>query len=206
MGAGDLGLVDLFNIFLGDRMDLTKWTTVEPSGMIHPYEFERPEHMGPRLVTALGITRMATGRYMRLTKSKSGRYFHPEGDAVSPDSTSHAARSLHKYDLEDTLAGALAQDFDFGTANPDYLVELFFRVQAVRFEFAPYRWTGIGIYPHWKLGDRPNPGFHVDLRPMDHATLKDRVRIQTWIRTESGSYVPFSWAGWKQESDMRRLV
>lgn len=178
-------------------MDLNLWNDIEPSGRVRPYEFSRPEHMAERQVVGLGITRIETGRVMRFTKDRAGRIYHPNGDAVPPNSKSHASRSLHKYGLKGTAAGALANDFDFATDDPNHLFELYLRILRVRFPFPPYRWTGIGVYADWTLDWKPNPGFHVDQRPEDHDTMRGRGQIQTWLRVEGKYQYPLTWAAYR---------
>ncbi len=179
-------------------MDLERWRTVEPSGNVRAAEFFRPEHMAERQVAGLGITRIEAGRFMRFSRSTSGRVFHPEGDAVPPDAISHAAASLHKYGLPATMDGALANDFDFGTDDPNYIFELYLRILKVRFDWPPFRWTGIGVYPDWKLGSEKNSGFHIDQRPLNHSTMKGRNQVQTWIQTKGEYLFPLTWSRFRE--------
>lgn len=180
-------------------MDIERWNQVEPSGRIWPEEFERPEHLAINQVIGLGITRIATNRPMRFTKSRSGRVYHPQGDAIPPDAGSHASRSLHKWGLPETADGALATDFDFATGEDlDALVDLFIQVLSVRFSWAPFRWTGIGVYLDWRLGEDLNPGFHLDQRPITHSTMSAQRRVVTWLRIGGEYHYPFSWEKFQQ--------
>lgn len=190
-------------------MDLALWNQIEPSGKIKPAEFFRPERMAARLVQAIGITRQETDRVMRMSRSSSGAVFHPNGDAADPGD-GHAGASLHYFGIDhvaskrtgaivpDPAADGLAVDFDFASNDPDHLIDLYFRLERVQFPFAPYRWNGIGAYPFWKLGQKRNPGFHVDLRSLEHPDSGGR-----WIRDSEGRYIPFTWRNWKREFGMR---
>ena len=187
-------------------MDLALWKQVESSGKLRPEEFFAPERMSGRLVQGLGLTREATGRMMRMSRTADGRtIFHPNGDA-NEFGDGHASFSLHYFGIdhdaskregvavEDTTQYGLACDFDFAATDPNFLFELYLKLERVRFPFAPYRWTGIGAYAHWRLGRKANPGFHVDLRSLEHPNLDAR-----WMREAGGKYVPLTWKAWKKE-------
>jgi len=190
-------------------MDLSLWTEHEPSGRIHPGEFYNPERMAERLVIAIGTTRVFTKCAMRMSRSRDGtRVFHPNGDAAA-FSDGHSGYSLHYFGIdharskiEDEMievpnADGLAVDFDFAAKDPNYLFDLYLKLERVKFDFPPYRWNGIGAYAHWRLGQKANPGFHVDLRSLDHPGSGAR-----WMRTESGSYIPLTWKTWRREFKM----
>ena len=187
-------------------MDLALWKEIEPSGKILPAEFQDPERMGARLVKGVGQTRLETGQMMRMTQSADGRKtYHPNGDA-NAIGIGHGTYSLHffgmdhaasKIDGEIIAAPAddgQAVDFDFAVSDPNHLFELYLKLERIHFDFEPYRWTGIGAYPHWHLGRKPNPGFHIDLRSLDHPNVMGR-----WMRDAAGTYIPLTWKNWRKE-------
>jgi len=189
-------------------MDLELWEQIEPSGRIHASEFFNPERMSAKLVQAIGITRQAIGRPMRMSKAADGRIFHPNGDASDPGD-GHAGASLHYFGIDhdeskrtgnlvpDPAEDGLAVDFDFAVADPDFLFELLMKLERVVLPFQPYRWTGIGAYPTWRLGRKANPGFHIDIRSLVHPNFMAR-----WMRDGEGKYVPLDWKTWKRLFEM----
>ena len=112
--------------------------------------------LDPDVVRALVQTRERIGLPMRFTRS-GGTVWHPHGDAVPADSTSHASRSLHKYGLPDQPLG-LAVDCDFFTASWQEAAAIFEAVLGLGI------WRGAGFYPCWNT-----LGYHFDRRPADHS-------------------------------------
>lgn len=174
----------------------------DPSGKLSPAEMMDPEHVHPDLVRALGLQRLDLGKPMFLTRLVSGQLRHPQGDAVPPYSAAHADASLHKYGIDhmevaDSLEGyveapgalGLAQDWDCGVQDADGLFAVYVdHIERLAFDFAPYRWGGIGLYPDWQ-----NPGYHTDLRGLGHPSFGAR-----WFRVQD-TYHQLTWANWKRE-------
>ena len=159
-------------------------------------EFERPDDLHPDLVAGLGDTRQWLSRPMNFSRSSAGTPIHPHGDAVAPDSSSHAPASLHRTGIDhvasyrqgrivlqaDSLC--LACDWDCDSENPDDLFETFLILERLNL------WSAIGLYPAWH-----RPGFHVDLRPSAHPSYRAR-----WFRDGTGEYRALSWANWKEHA------
>ena len=152
---------------------------------IGPAEFENPNYLDPMLVSALGVARAALGRPFYFTHTKTGR--HPSGDAVEPDSPTHAPFSYHRWGVNhdaSVTAGELvastsalcrAVDFDMGCVSGADFFDCWQKLEMA------YPWGGLGLYPWWRneLGQWC-PGFHVDIRSTD------KIR---WLRGEAGAYV-----------------
>ena len=138
-------------------------------------EFEQPDKMDPKLVRSLVELRARLNTPIRFTKY-NGLVWHPDGDACPPSSTSHAAKSLHKWGLPGQPLG-LAQDFD--VFNDD-LIAGWAIFEAI---IGTGLFRGMGYYLDWNT-----LGYHVDCRPYSHFTLPGAEYHKVWIRDVEGEY------------------
>lgn len=172
----------------------------QSNGKISPKEFDYPELVMPQVFRELVNTRMLLGIPMYFTKSSNGRTYHPNGDAVSALSTSHAEFSLHKAGIdhveskrqgkivgdEESLGKAI--DWDAGASTNDELFDQYLLLAQKT------GWTGIGVYPFWN-----RKGFHTDLRSARHPAFKAH-----WFRDASGAYHSMTLSNWKEYVDGKR--
>jgi len=173
-------------IFEGDIVG--DWN--DPSGKLPPAEFDNPYKLDPRVIRHLGETRMELGLPMFMSKP-----YHPDGDAVHPDSKSHSRWSLHRWGIDHSASArahlqvespgqlALACDWDCRSVGAEDLFDVYMQV------LQKMDWTGIGLYPGWN-----RPGFHTDLRPPGHPSYRSH-----WFRGYDRQYFKLTWFNWKEE-------
>ena len=174
-------------VFGGYRMNETIYWD-DPSGKLSPTEFENPGKIDPAVIRELGWTRLRLGRPIYPSKP-----YHPQGDAVPFDATSHSEMSLHKWGVDhvasskmghlvpDAQSLGLAVDWDCGDQGAEELFSTYLDVSRTG------EWTGIGLYPAWN-----RPGFHTDLRPKNHPSYKAH-----WFQGYDGVYYPLRWKLYK---------
>lgn len=167
----------------------------DETGKIHPQEFLNVGRLSPAVIKKLSDTRQILDRPMYFTRSQKGRIYHPNGDAVPPDSTSHSTASLHKFGIDHKKSmakgkiiiksgyPALAVDWDCGTRTIDTLFEVYLTLAR------QLDWSAIGVYPFWN-----RPGFHTDLRPRSHPAYRAH-----WYVGRDNKYKPLRWKTFKKE-------
>jgi hypothetical protein len=160
---------------------------------IQPYEFSAWFKIDIIVLKAALYTRELLNVPMYFTNGASGQVYHPHGDAVSPNATSHVKFSLHKWGIDHVASkdvdkkvydtGVLCQalDWDAGADSLDELFEQYLLLSKSRL------WNAIGVYPWWN-----RRGFHTDLRSEHHPSFNAH-----WFRTKAGNYMPMTWANWK---------
>ena len=168
----------------------------DAEGKIAEKEFDNFEKISIEVLRAALETRELLDTPMYFTKGNNGTPYHPHGDAVSPDSTSHAKFSLHKWGinhvrsknenkkayLDHSYGKALDWDAGGDMLSLDDLFDQYLLLSKSKI------WNGIGVYPHWN-----RRGFHTDLRSDSHPSYNAH-----WFRTLAGSYFPMTWKNWKE--------
>jgi hypothetical protein len=187
-------MIDYNSSFYMDNWEEVK-DCLKHTKRINGREFQRPELIDPNLIDQLVNLRNKINKPMYFTKSNSGTYYHPDGDAVEADSPHHAPFSLHKAGIDHVESYkkkqktykanglCVAIDFDFKCDDNDMLFDDYLFI-AKETEF-----SGIGVYPYWN-----RKGFHCDIRSVKHPSYNYH-----WFRNKSGSYFPMTYTNWKRE-------
>jgi len=158
--------------------------------VISPDEFTFPEKIDPVVIARMYETRMLLGVPCYFTTNTRQTFtYHPHGDAVDPDSTSHSVASLHKWGIDhqaskaqghtvydsDVLGQAL--DWDCNILDLDDFFDVYLKMVQSQL------WNRIGVYPFWH-----RLGFHTDLG----------YNKYNWFRDSVGDYHTMTWKNWKQ--------
>lgn len=163
------------------------------------YEFLEPDHVSVETASAANETRRWLGAPMVFTRDARGNVWHPHGDAVAPDASSHSAFSLHKWGIAHSVSHitgvAVASESSKGVALDWHcpnipLLDVYFDVERLSI------WNGIGLYPYWR-----NPGLHTDLRERRHPGFGAR-----WYQDRDGKYQQLDVAALKELCKIPKLV
>ena len=153
-------------------------------------EFNEPGRIDKRLIWELAGLRQFISRPFYFTHSISGfSNYHPQGDAIHPESTSHARYSLHKYDInhitgeQEIGVSCKAVDWDCRVENAEELFDLYLYMSR---HSDIHRW---GLYPHWN-----QMGFHTDMCPKEHKDVNYH-----WFQDRHGEYRELTWLNYKKE-------